>query len=120
VQVDRDRLFQILTNLVSNAYKYTPAGGRICITATLQDGFLRAAVVDTGIGILEEDRAKIFAPFFRAEHPLVQNSSGTGLGLSIVKDLVEMHGGELEVSSEPGKGSEFSFTIPLAPLEDAE
>jgi PAS domain S-box-containing protein len=120
VQVDRDRLFQILTNLVSNAYKYTPAGGRICITATPQDGFLRAAVVDTGIGILEEDRVKIFDPFFRAEHPLVQNSSGTGLGLSIVKDLVKMHGGELEVSSEPGKGSEFSFTIPLAPLEDAE
>ena len=120
VQADRDRLIQILTNLVSNAYKYTPIGGRICITATPQDSFLRATVTDTGIGISKEDRAKIFDPFFRADHPLVQNSSGTGLGLSIVKNLVEMHGGELKVWSEPGKGSEFSFTVPVADPEDAE
>jgi PAS domain S-box-containing protein len=120
VRADRDRLIQILTNLVSNAYKYTPIGGRICITATSQNGFLRATVADTGIGISEEDRPKIFAPFFRADHPLVRDSSGTGLGLSIVKNLVEMHGGELVVVSELGTGSEFSFTIPLAAPRDKE
>lgn len=120
VKADQDHLIQILTNLVSNACKYTPTGGRICITATPQDSFLRAMVTDTGIGISEEDRTKIFDTFFRADHPIVRDSGGTGLGLSIVKTLVEMHGGELEVQSELGKGSEFSFTIPLVLLEDAE
>ena len=69
---------------------------------------------------MNEDLAKIFNRFFRADHPLVHESDGTGLGLPIVKSLVELHGGELEVHSELGKGSEFSFTLPLASLEDVE
>jgi len=120
VKGDRDRLIRILTNLVSNAYKYTPAGGRICITATPQNGSLRVTVADTGIGISEADQAKLFARFFRGDHPVVRESGGTGLGLAIVKSLVELHGGTLQVQSELGKGSEFTFTLPLAPLKEAE
>jgi PAS domain S-box-containing protein len=117
---DKDRLIRILTNLVSNAYKYTLAGGQIYITATLQDGFLQVTVSDTGIGISKEDQTKLFDRFFRADHPVVHESGGTGLGLSIVRSLVELHGGTLRVQSELGKGSEFTFTLPLAPLEEAE
>jgi PAS domain S-box-containing protein len=119
VKGDRDRLIRILTNLVSNACKYTPTSGRLCITAAPQDGFLRVGVADTGIGISKEDQAKLFDRFFRVDHPMVRDSSGTGLGLSIVKSLVELHGGTLQVESELGEGSEFSFTLPLAPLEEA-
>jgi GAF domain-containing protein/nitrogen-specific signal transduction histidine kinase len=120
VKGDQDRLIRILTNLVSNAYKYTPAGGQIRITATPQEDLVRVAVADTGIGISEEDRAKIFDRFFRASHPMVREISGTGLGLPIVKSLVEMHGGKVQVQSELGKGSEFSFTLPLVSSEDTE
>jgi len=114
VKGDRDRIIRILTNLVSNAYKYTLTGGRICITAVPQDGFLQVAVADTGIGISKADQAKLSDRFFRGDHPVVRESGGTGLGLTIVKSLVELHGGTLQVQSELGKGSEFTFTLPLA------
>jgi GAF domain-containing protein/nitrogen-specific signal transduction histidine kinase len=120
VKGDQDRLIRILTNLVSNAYKYTPAGGRICITAAPQENFLRVMVADTGIGIQKEEQVKIFDRFFRADHPMVREVSGTGLGLPIVKSLVEMHGGTVQVRSELGKGSEFSFTLPLASPQDTK
>ncbi len=120
VKGDQDRLIRVLTNLVSNAAKYTPASGQISIAATPQEGFLRVTVTDTGIGIAKEDQIKIFDRFFRADHPMVQESSGTGLGLPIVKSLVEMHGGTVQVESELGQGSEFSFTLPLAPMEEEE
>ncbi|UCC63094.1 MAG: PAS domain-containing protein [Anaerolineae bacterium] len=120
VKADPDRLIRNLTNLVSNAYKYTPSGGRINISVAPRNGFLRVAVLDTGIGISKEDQSKVFDRFFRGDHPVVRDSNGTGLGLSIVKSLVEMHGGTLEVQSELGEGSEFAFTIPLAPAEAAD
>ena len=123
VKGDRDRLVQILTNLMSNAYKYTPAGGHIAIharrwsdgqDATGQNGFVLCSVADTGIGITPEDREHLFTKYFRADNPAVHSVPGTGLGLVIIKSLVELHGGEIWVESEMGQGSTFSFTIPVA------
>jgi PAS domain S-box-containing protein len=111
---DRDRVTQILTNLVDNARHYTPAGGQITVSAQVRGNFLQVSVADTGIGIAPEDQEKIFDRFYRADSPLVQEVAGTGLGLSIAKSFVAMHGGEIWVESEPGHGSTFSFTLPLA------
>ncbi|MFZ5916729.1 MAG: GAF domain-containing protein [Chloroflexota bacterium] len=119
VMGDRDRLIQILTNLVANAYQYTPSGGQIRIIVTPQDGFLQVSVTDTGIGISEEDQNKIFDRFFRADHPVVRASGGTGLGLPIVKSLVELHGGQLWLHSTLGEGSAFTFTLPFRPVPES-
>jgi signal transduction histidine kinase len=116
---DHGRLIQVVTNLVSNAYKYTPDGGQIRIVA---DGLqadsssnrLTVSVSDTGPGISPQDQPKIFTKFFRADDPHVRDVPGTGLGLSITRSLVEMHGGEIWFQSEPGKGTTFTFTLPTA------
>jgi len=109
---DPGRITQILTNLLSNAYKYTREGGAT-VRARVEDSFLRIDVIDTGVGISAQDQALLFTRFFRAEDDLVRQQTGTGLGLNITKSLVELHGGEIRVASEPGKGSTFSFTLPL-------
>jgi PAS domain S-box-containing protein len=114
VRGDRDRIVQVVTNLVSNAYKYTPAGGAIRVEAVRAGDVARIAVRDSGIGIAPEDVAQLFTRFFRVDSSLTREIGGTGLGLSIVKSIVEMHGGTVAVESEPGKGSTFSFTVPLA------
>jgi signal transduction histidine kinase len=111
---DRTRIIQILTNLVTNAYKYTPKGGRIAITTQWVDDSAQVDVADTGIGIAPQDQEKLFTRFFRADHPEIRRVTGTGLGLSITKSIVEMHGGRIWVESQLGKGSTFSFTLPLA------
>ena len=119
---DRDRIVQILTNLVSNAHRYTPEGGSIAIRAQRwSDGrsgvgtgeFVLCSVSDTGIGIAPADQERLFTKYFRADHPAVQSVAGTGLGLSITRSLVEMHGGEIWVESELEKGSTFAFTVPI-------
>jgi PAS domain S-box-containing protein len=117
VSADPDRVIQILTNLVGNAYHYTPSGGEIEVSARAHGGEVQIAVRDTGIGISLEDQERLFARFFRAEDPVVQDTPGTGLGLSITKSLVEMHGGRLWVESELGAGSTFTFTLPIAAVE---
>ena len=114
VMGDRDRVIQILTNLVSNAYQYTPTGGSIDVRALCAAGMVQVDVADTGIGIAPEDQPKVFDRFFRADDPKVQEFSGTGLGLAIVKSLVEMQSGRIWLDSEVGKGSTFSFTLPTA------
>jgi signal transduction histidine kinase len=117
---DRDRLVQILTYLLSNACMYTPGGGTICVSvsgpdrAGLPPGHLLFSISDTGIGMSAEDIANL-DKFFRADHDLVVSQPGTGLGVSIARRLVELHGGELMVESEPDQGSIFSFTVPIAP-----
>jgi signal transduction histidine kinase len=117
---DPDRLIQILTNLLSNACKYTPEGGRITVQARPvpaqgeTPAQVRIDVADTGIGIAEEEQSQIFQRFFRADHDMVREQVGTGLGLSIVKGLVELHQGEIWFTSELDEGTTFSFTIPIA------
>ena len=114
VYADPARLTQILINLLSNAYKYTPEGGHIRMRAWLQDGYVHCAVSDTGIGISDEDMERLFTKFFRSDDQAVRDMPGTGLGLCITKSLIELQGGEIEVESQVGEGTTFTFTAPLA------
>jgi len=114
VQADPARLVQVLTNLLSNANKYTPEGGRIRVQAWQENRHVYCAVSDTGIGLSPEDQAHLFTKFFRSENPAARDMPGTGLGLWIVKRLVELQGGQISVESQPDQGTTFTFTIPLA------
>ncbi|MGC9398349.1 MAG: GAF domain-containing protein [Anaerolineae bacterium] len=116
---DRGRLIQVLTNLLSNANKYTPEGGEITVRVEAcrmddQDAYVCWHVEDSGIGMTAEEMEKLFTKFFRADVPEVRNVKGTGLGLVITRSLVEMHGGHIRVQSEPGEGSTFTFMIPVS------
>ncbi len=111
---DPNRLMQILANLISNAWKYTPEGGRIDISAKEQDGHLYIEVVDNGIGISPEDQLRIFSQFFRSEDDDVREQQGWGLGLHVTRQLVELMGGEIGMHSELDQGSTFWFTLPAA------
>jgi PAS domain S-box-containing protein len=122
IMADSARMVQILTNLLSNANKYTPQGGNIALKVTLpaQDSdatpvskMLSIFVADTGLGIKPAEHDKIFTRFFRSEDDAVRNEHGTGLGLNITKLLVEQQGGEIWFESEYGKGSTFAFTVPV-------
>jgi signal transduction histidine kinase len=112
LHTDPSRLVQILTNLASNAIKYTPPGGRIELSARVHDGFLRVQVRDSGIGLSPDDQAKLFTQFFRSENPVVREQAGWGLGLSVTRSLVELLGGKIGVNSQLGQGSTFWFTLP--------
>jgi signal transduction histidine kinase len=114
VSADPKRLIQILTNLVSNAYKYTPDGGTITIRARREGDFVHCSVIDTGVGMTPEELGKLFTKFWRADDTHVRDQPGTGLGLTIAKNLVELQGGEMTVESEKGKGTTFSFTVPIS------
>jgi signal transduction histidine kinase len=111
---DAERVRQIVINLLSNAQKYTPQGGRIWLTGRAEDGWVCIDVRDNGIGLSPDEQAHLFDKFFRARRPATQSVEGTGLGLPITRVLVEMHGGELTVTSAPGEGSTFTFTLPVA------
>lgn len=114
VVADKKRLTQIIFNLFSNSVKYTYDHGHVTMRVFLKPtSMIQVDVEDTGVGISDEQQKQLFSPFFRADNPLRERVSGTGLGLSITKSLVEQHGGEMWVSSEEGKGSTFSFIIPL-------
>jgi signal transduction histidine kinase len=112
VWADADRVTQILTNLVSNAHKYTPVEGSITVAARRDNAFVRVDVSDTGIGLSPEDQAQLFSKFFRAPDPSPKAATGTGLGLAITRSLVELHGGRISVSSVPRQGSTFTFSLP--------
>jgi len=114
VLADSNRVLQILTNLVSNAYQYTHLGGNITLRAHRANEMVQVDVSDTGIGIALEDQPKIFGRFFRSDDPDVQKHAGTGLGLAIARALVEMQGGKIWFQSMLGQGSTFSFTLPIA------
>ncbi len=117
LRADFNRMVQIVTNLVSNAYKYTPEGGSIMVMAGPYNGAeepgIAVTVKDTGYGISKEDQAKLFTNFFRSSDQHIRDEPGTGLGLSITKKMIETHGGELTFESEYGRGSSFTFTLPL-------
>jgi signal transduction histidine kinase len=113
VSVDPDRITQILTNLLDNAFHYTPADGNISVATRTNGSYVAISISDTGIGISKENQEKIFDRFFRVEDSEIQEVPGTGLGLAIVRSLVEMHGGQIDVESTLGKGSTFTFTVPV-------
>lgn len=114
VTADRTRVAQIAVNLLSNANKYTPEGGEIELRVQPDGKMACVAVADNGIGIPEEDQARLFSQFFRGESAQVREQTGWGLGLSIVKKLVEAQGGDVSCQSRPGEGSTFTFSLPLA------
>jgi K+-sensing histidine kinase KdpD len=113
VHADYARIVQILTNLLDNAFHYTPENGQIKVSAMPNGEFVAIDITDTGIGISEDNQKKIFDRFFRAEDDAVQQVAGTGLGLAIVASLVEMHGGRITVKSTLREGSTFTVLLPM-------
>jgi two-component system phosphate regulon sensor histidine kinase PhoR len=112
VQGDRDRIRQVLLNLIDNSIKYTPPGGRITVRAVRQGETVQVEVEDTGRGIPPEDLGRIFERFYRVDKARSRGDGGTGLGLAIVKHIVELHGGRVWATSRLGKGTTISFTLP--------
>jgi signal transduction histidine kinase len=112
VEANPDQMKQLWTNLISNAIKYTPAGGRVTVILDGQGEWAIGTVEDTGIGIAPEDQEKIFEEFYRTPQAKAMEPRGTGLGLPLVKRIVEGHGGTIEVESALGRGSRFTFRIP--------
>jgi PAS domain S-box-containing protein len=111
---DRDRLIQVVSNLVNNAVKYSPEGGVVTIVSRADGGYALMSVSDTGLGIPPDEIGHVFERFRRVRSGAAQSIPGTGLGLAIVKQIVEMHGGKIWVESAVGHGSSFHFTVPLA------
>ncbi len=112
--IDRERIGQVLRNLLNNALAHTPAGGSITVEAGRLNGMIKVTVSDTGEGISAEDLPHVFDRFYRADRSRARQTGGYGLGLAIVRQLVQAHGGAVSVESEVGKGSAFSFTVPAA------
>ncbi len=113
VYADADRVEQVLCNLLSNALKFTPEGGRVCISSEKADDWVTISISDTGPGLSEEDQARVFDRFYQGSNGLGQTMKGTGLGLSISKELVELQGGKISVESRSGGGCRFFFTLPV-------
>lgn len=116
---DRDRLIQVVINLISNAFKFTPTG-TVTVAARRDEGGITVSVTDSGIGIAESDHLKVFEKFKQVGDTLTDKPRGTGLGLPICKEIVERHGGRIWVESELGSGSTFTFHIPTAETRPAE
>ncbi len=117
VRIDRDRVVQALTNLVANALKFTPRGGRITVTASARDAMVAFSVTDTGPGIPEEARERLFDRFWRGDR---NDRRGAGLGLAIVRGIAEAHGGTVEVASQPGEGATFTILLPSADVAEPD
>ena len=110
---DERKIKQILLNLLSNAVKFTPEGGRVDVDAVSSDGVVEISVSDTGIGIAPQDQETIFEEFRQVGTDYAQKREGTGLGLTLTRKFVELHGGKIWVESELGRGSTFTFTLPI-------
>lgn len=120
VWIDPQRIEQVVTNLISNAFKFTPARGRVTVSVRPDGDGVEIRVSDNGIGIPPEEQERIFHRFYQVEDPLTRHCKGTGLGLSIVQRLLAAHGVTISVDSAPGSGSSFYFTLPKATPESAE
>ena len=118
VRGDKAKVRQVLLNLLSNAAKFAPDGGKLKVEAARENGWCRVSVIDNGIGIKKEDQEKIFEPFSQLDEPQAEGKSGTGLGLTIARQIIEKHGGRIWVESEYRKGSKFSFTLPLTTADE--
>jgi signal transduction histidine kinase len=113
LNADRDKLLLALHNLIGNALKYTPQGGSVTVRVSADDaGGVRVDVSDTGIGISEEDQARVFERFYRAKDKRIAHVTGTGIGLTLARDVIRLHGGDIGVESELNKGSTFTLTLP--------
>jgi signal transduction histidine kinase len=118
VRADQEKLSIVLDNLLNNAIKFTPPGGRIQVALRSQTGMVAVSVTDTGIGIPEQELNQVFDRFYQVESHLTRHEGGMGLGLSIARGMVELHGGRIWVESVEGRGSRFTFTLPV-PWKDA-
>jgi signal transduction histidine kinase len=117
VSGDRMRIGQVIDNLVSNALKFTPEGGRVEVRASAKRGIARIEVSDTGMGISDEEQEQLFERFFRTARAQDEAIPGVGLGLSITKAIVEAHGGRISVRSVEGRGTTFRVDLPSGPTE---
>jgi signal transduction histidine kinase len=115
VAADKGRMFQLFDNLMSNAIKFTPAGGEVRVSVAPANGSVRLEVADTGIGIPEGEQRRLFERFFRASTASERQIQGTGLGLYIARAIVEAHGGEISFESSPGRGTAFRIDLPVEP-----
>lgn len=121
ITADHDKIFQVINNLVSNALKFTEPGGAVTVSTSIygtDKNYVQVSVRDTGIGIDKKDFDKLFKRFQQLDSVLTRKVTGTGLGLAISKQIIELHGGKIWVDSEPGKGSIFSFILPVVHLEE--
>jgi signal transduction histidine kinase len=118
IEADRDRIEQVLTNVISNAIKYSPDGGAVRITGRRENGRVLVSVADSGLGMTEAQLGQLFQRYHRIESDASKRIRGTGLGLYLTKGLVEAHGGRIWAESEgAGKGSTFSFVVPVKRVE---
>jgi signal transduction histidine kinase len=113
VQGDRARLEQVMINLVQNAIKYSPTGGKVVVAVERASSDVRISVKDPGIGIPLEEQGRLFQRFFRARNVTTRHYGGLGIGLFVSREIVQRHGGRFEVQSAPGQGSTFTFFLPL-------
>lgn len=120
INADGVKINIALSNLVKNAIHFTDSGGTVIIKISEDDGYCKAEVVDTGIGIPSKDLPKLFNRFFQVEEHLTRKHGGMGLGLSVAKSMVELHGGRIWVESEEGKGSTFTFLLPIGSEDEPE
>ena len=117
---DKQRLSILLNNMIGNAVKYTPAEGKVHVSLEVADGRMSIAVSDTGIGIAEEDQARVFDKFYRATSDDVQSIAGTGLGLALAREVARLHGGDIRLDSRLGEGSTFTVELPLPSNQTTE
>ena len=113
IVADKERIEQVIINVVSNAIKYTPDGGEIKLSARAADGGVELTISDNGIGIPAEDLPHLFERFYRVEKSRTSETGGTGLGLAIAKEIVDAHGGSISIASELGEGTAVTIYLPL-------
>jgi signal transduction histidine kinase len=120
IYADPERVYQVLFNLLDNAVRFTPSGGRVTLTASSRNGAIDVVVADTGPGIPPEHLPRLFERFYRVDRARSRGEGGTGIGLAIARSVVEAHGGRIWAESEPGKGSTFTFELPVARAQGSE
>ena len=116
ITADRLRITEVIMNLLDNAIKFTPPGGKIVVEAKKDKNMVQVRVIDNGIGMDKDSQKRLFTRFFQTDSSITRRYGGTGLGLSICKGIIEAHGGKINAESDGlGRGSTFSFTIPISP-----